>query len=153
MCTPPRCAALAMFANNDSEPHASTTFTGLTVLAKRHQSITQFIAFHTGRWWRNGYGLRRGRAVLRRNDEPRSVGPLLITGVMVVTVTAGSQCALRSDGRTGSATDDRTNRCPAAAAHCPAYDGARSAAQYCTAHRILRGRLLQWHRKGNGEKG
>jgi hypothetical protein len=53
MCTTPLSATLAMFADNDSEPHASATLTGLTFLAKRHQSITQFIAFHTWRWWRN----------------------------------------------------------------------------------------------------
>ena len=65
MCTTPLSATLAMFADNDFEPHASATFTGLTFLAKRHQSITQFIAFHTWRWWRNRYGLRSGHAVFR----------------------------------------------------------------------------------------
>jgi hypothetical protein len=60
---------------------------------------------------------------------------------------------LRSNGGAGSATDNRTSRCPTAAPHCAAEDGARSTAQYCTAQRVLRSCVLQWHRKSNGEKG
>jgi len=60
---------------------------------------------------------------------------------------------LRSNGGTGSASDNRTNRCPTAAAHCAAEDGARSAAQYCTAQGVLRSSVLHRHRESNGEKG
>ena len=98
------------------------------------------------------YWLRRGRTVLRRNDKPTSVRSLLITAIVVIAVTAWSRCALRSNGGAGSATDNRTNRCPTAAAHCAAEDGARSTAQYCTAHRVLCGGVLHRYRKGNSEK-
>jgi len=76
------------------------------------------------------YWLRRGRAVLGSNDKPTSVRPLLITAIVVIAVTAWSRCALRSNGGPGSATDNRTSRCPTAAAYCAAEDRARSAAQY-----------------------
>jgi hypothetical protein len=99
------------------------------------------------------YWLRRGPAVLRRNDNPSSVRPLPITAIVVIAVTAWSRCALRSNGGAGSATNNRTNRCPAAAAHCAAEDGARSAAQYSTTQRVLRSSVLQWHRKSTGEEG
>ena len=99
------------------------------------------------------YWLRRGRTVLRRNDEPSSVRPLLITAIVIIAVTAWARRALRSNGGAGSATDNRTSRRPTAAAHCTAENGARSTAQYCTAQRVLRSCVLQWHRKSNGEKG
>jgi hypothetical protein len=35
------------------------------------------------------YRLRRGRAVLRRNDKPSSVRPLLVTAIVVIAVTPG----------------------------------------------------------------
>jgi lysylphosphatidylglycerol synthetase-like protein (DUF2156 family) len=84
-----------------------------------------------------GYWLRRRRTVLRRNDDPSAVRPLLITAIMVIAVTPWSRCALRGNGGAGSATDNRTNRCPATAAHCAAEDGTGGTAQYCTAHRVL----------------
>ena len=100
-----------------------------------------------------GYWLRRGRTVLRRNDKPSFVRPLPITAIVVIAVTAWPRCALRSNGGAGSATDNRTNRCPTTAAHGAAKDGAGSTAEYCTAHRVLRRCVLHWHRKSNGEKG
>jgi uncharacterized membrane protein YhhN len=72
------------------------------------------------------YWLRRGRAVLGSNDKPTSVRPLLITAIVVIAVTAWSRRALRSNGGPGSATDNRTSRCPTAAAYCAAEDRARS---------------------------
>jgi hypothetical protein len=41
---------------------------------------------------------------------------------------------------------------PSAAAYCAANDGPGSAAQDCAAYRVLRGRILQRHRKRNGQK-
>jgi hypothetical protein len=59
---------------------------------------------------------RRDRTILRRNSEPRSVGLLLITSILVITVTTRPQLAFCTDRGTGGTTDDRTNGRPAAAA-------------------------------------
>jgi hypothetical protein len=74
MFVPPNFASLAIFSNNDSQPHAGATITSLAGGTKFYQSSAQFIAVRSNR-----NGLRRGAcAILWRNDEPSSVGPRLI---------------------------------------------------------------------------
>jgi hypothetical protein len=36
---PPGCASLAIFPDENSEPHAGATVTGLTALTKFHQAV------------------------------------------------------------------------------------------------------------------
>src|SRR5262249_23907778 len=59
---------------------------------------------------------RCGRTIVRRNSEPRSVGLLLITSILVITVTTGPQLPLCTDSGTSGTTDDRTNGRSTAAA-------------------------------------
>jgi hypothetical protein len=56
---------------------------------------------------------RRDRTILRRNSEPRSVGLLLITSILVITVTTRPQLPFCTDSGT---TDNRTNGRSTAAA-------------------------------------
>jgi hypothetical protein len=72
---------------------------------------------------------------------------------MVIAVAARPWLALCRDYGAGCTTDDRANRRSPAATYCAANDGAGSAAQDCTADRVLCGRILHWHRKRNGQKG
>ena len=50
------------------------------------------------------------RTIIRRYSEPRSVGLLLITSILVITVTTRPRLAFCTDRGTSGTTDDRTNR-------------------------------------------
>src|SRR5215467_1419732 len=52
---------------------------------------------------------RCDRAILRRNSEPRSVGLLLITSILVIMVTTRPRLPFCTDSETSGPTDDRTN--------------------------------------------
>jgi hypothetical protein len=43
MFMPPRCAPLAIFPYQNSQPHTGTTITILAALTEFHQSLAQFI--------------------------------------------------------------------------------------------------------------
>jgi hypothetical protein len=107
MFMPPSCASLAIFPDDNSEPYARTAVTVLAGLTKFHQAVAQFIAVSRRRPWGNDR-LSRSRAVFWRNDEPCSVGPLLITSVLVISVAARPRLALCRDGSAGYTTDDCT---------------------------------------------
>jgi hypothetical protein len=66
---------------------------------------------------------RRDRTILRRNSEPRSVGLLLITSILVITVTTRPRLPFCADGGTSGTTDNRTNGRSTATAQYPANDG------------------------------
>jgi hypothetical protein len=152
MFVPPNFASVAIFSDKDSQSHAGATITSLAGVTKFHQSNAQFIAVR--RWRSNRNGLRRRACtILWRNDEPSSVGPLLITSILVIPVAMRPRLALCRDGGAGYATDDCTRCRPSASAYCAADDRPRSAAQNCAAYRVLCGRVLHWHRKRNGQKG
>jgi hypothetical protein len=59
---------------------------------------------------------RRDRTILRRNSEPRSVGLLLITSILVITVTTRPRLPFCTDCGTSGTTDNRTNGRSAATA-------------------------------------
>jgi hypothetical protein len=59
---------------------------------------------------------RSERAILRRNKEPRSIGLLLITSILVITVTTRPRLPFCTDSSTSGTTDDRTNGRSTAAA-------------------------------------
>jgi len=108
MFMPPSCASLAIFPDDNSEPYARTAVTVLAGLTKFHQSIAQFIAV-SRRWWGSNHnGLRRSRTIFWRNNEPASIGALLITSVLVIPVAARPRLALCRDGSAGYTTDDCT---------------------------------------------
>jgi hypothetical protein len=65
--------------------YAGTAVAILAGRTKFHQAVTQFIMVSRRRWWRDCDRLTRRRAIFWRNDEPRSVGPLLITSVLVIS--------------------------------------------------------------------
>jgi hypothetical protein len=52
---------------------------------------------------------RRDRTILRRNGEPRSVGLLLITSILVITVPTRPQVPFCTDSGTSGTADNRTN--------------------------------------------
>ena len=74
MFTPPSRAALPIFTDEDSEPHAGATVAVFAALTQ-----FQFVADYPTPWWRRS-NLDRGRsrwgAILRRNHDPRSVATL-----------------------------------------------------------------------------
>ena len=128
--------------------------TVLAGLTKFHQSFAQFIVVSWRRWWSNRNRLCWWTdTILWRNNEPSSVGPLLITSVLVISVAARPRLALCRDGSAGYTTDDCTRCRPSAAAYCAANDGPRSAAQNSAAYWVLGGGVLYRHRKRNGHKG
>jgi hypothetical protein len=152
MFVSPSCASLAIFPDKDSKMHARATVAVLARLTILHQSIAQFIVVARRRSNCNGLG-RRACTILWRNNEPSSVGPLLITSILVIAVPARPRLALCRNGSAGYTADDCTSCRPSAAAYCAANDGPSSAAQDRAAYRVLRGRILHWHRKRNGQKG
>src|SRR6476620_2207105 len=56
------------------------------------------------------------RTIVRRNSEPRSIGLLLITSILVITVTTRPRLPFCTDSGTSGTTDDRTNGRSTAAA-------------------------------------
>ena len=74
MFTPPSRAALPIFTDEDSKPHAGATVAVFAALTQ-----FQFVADYPTPWWRRS-NLDRGRsrwgAILRRNHDPRSVATL-----------------------------------------------------------------------------
>ena len=106
MFVPPNFASLAIFSNNHSQPHAGATITSLAGGTKFYQSSAQFIAVRSNR---NGLR-RRACTILWRNDETSSVGPLLITSILIISVAMRPRLALCRDGRAGCTTDDSTGR-------------------------------------------
>jgi hypothetical protein len=152
MFVSPSCASLAIFADKNSKTHAGATVTILAALTEFHQPIAQFIVV-SRRWGSSCNGLgRRGCTIFWRHNEPSAVGPLLITSVLVVPIAARPWLALCRYGRTRYTADDCTSCRPSAAAYCAANDGPSGAAQDRAAYRVLRGRILHWHRKRNGQK-
>jgi hypothetical protein len=152
MFTPPSCASLAIFPDKNSKMHACATVTILACLTIFHQAVTQFVMVSWRRWWRDCDRLTRRRAIFWRNDEPRSVGPLLITSMLVVSVPARPRLPLCRDGSAGYTTDDCTSCRSSAATYCAANDRPGSTAQDGAAYRVLCGRVLYRHRKRNGQK-
>src|SRR5436305_6427584 len=74
MFTPPGRAALPIFTDNDSKPHAGPTLAILATLTQFQHAITQFV-YSSARWrrWSNlDRGRSRRRTILRRNHNPRS---------------------------------------------------------------------------------
>src|SRR5262249_55614881 len=86
MFTPPSCASLAIFPDEYPKPHACTAVAVLASFTKFHQSVAQFVV--VSRRWGDGDRLTRSRAIFWRNDEPPSIGTLLITTVLVISVAA-----------------------------------------------------------------
>src|SRR4051812_49034286 len=58
MFAPPICAAIPVFADEDSKTHASTTLAFLTLFAQAQHAIPQFVAHD--RSWRRRTPIRRG---------------------------------------------------------------------------------------------
>jgi hypothetical protein len=65
MFVSPSGASLAIFPDENSEPHAGATVTGLAALTEFHQPIAQFIVVLRRRCRSNGDRLRRSRAISR----------------------------------------------------------------------------------------
>jgi hypothetical protein len=150
MFTPPGCASLAVFPDEYSEPYAGSAVAILAGRTKFHQAVGQLVAVSRRRWWGNRDRRSRSRAIFWRNDEPRSVGPLLITSILVIAVATRPWLALCCNGRAGYAADDCASCCPSTAAYCSANNGTGSAAQDRAAYRILCGRIPYRHRQRNG---
>jgi hypothetical protein len=150
----PSRAALPIFTDNYSKPHAGATVAVLAVLAQTQHAITQVVAHDPSSWrrWRSNLdrGRSRRRAIVRRNHDPRPVATLLITSTLVVTVAARPRLALRSNGGASGPANDRADCSPAPAVQCSTYDCPGSTAEDCAAHRVLCGRIMRRRRYGNG---
>src|SRR3989442_4272245 len=125
MLTPPSRAALPIFTDEDSKPHAGATVAVFAALTQFQHPILQFVPYYPTPWGRRS-NLDRGRsprrAILRRNHDPRSVSALLIATLLVVTVAARPRLALRSNGSAGGPADDRADCGPATATQCAPYN-------------------------------
>jgi hypothetical protein len=108
MFTPPSRAALPIFTDEDSKPHAGATIAVLAAFTQLQHALTQFVAHYSTRRRRSNLdrGRSRRRAILRRNHDPRSVVTLLVATTLVVTVAAGPRLALRSNGSASGPADD-----------------------------------------------
>ena len=98
MFTAPGGASLAIFPDKNSKMYAGTAVAILAGRTKFHQAVTQFIMVSWRRWWRDCDRLTRRRAIFWRNDKPRSVGPLLITSILVIAVATRPWLALCCNG-------------------------------------------------------
>ena len=63
MITPPTRAALPVFTDEDSKPHAGATIAVLAALAQLQHAITQFVAHYSSPWWRGGTSTGAAAAV------------------------------------------------------------------------------------------
>jgi hypothetical protein len=107
MITPPSRTALAILTYNDSKPHTGAAVTIIARLAQLQHAVAQFIA--SSPWWRLSSRHRsrsRRPAILGRNHNPRSIAPLLVARLLVVTITARPRLALRSNGSPRRAADN-----------------------------------------------
>jgi hypothetical protein len=153
MFMPPSSAAFAIFPDKNSKTHAGATVTILACRTIFHQPIAQLVVISWRRWGSHCYGLRRRPCtIFWRNNEPSAVGALLITSVLVISVAARPRLALCRNDRAGGTANDRAHCRSAAAAYRAAKNGPGSATQDCAAYWVLRGRILHWHRKRNGQK-
>jgi hypothetical protein len=118
MFTPPSRAALPIFTDEDSKPHAGAPVVAFAALTQFQHPILQFVAYYSTRRRSNLSRVRSRRAILRRNHDPRSVATLLVASLLVITVAAWPRLALRSNGSASGPADDRADCGPAAAAHC-----------------------------------
>jgi hypothetical protein len=146
MFTPPCRAALPVFTDKYSKPHAGATVAVLAAFTQQQHSIPQFVTHYPRRWRRGNRDRRRsrGRAILRRNGDPRPVSTLLIASLLVVTVAAWPRLALRSNCSAGDPADNGADCGPAPAAQCPANNPSSDPAKDCATNRILCGRILHW---------
>ena len=78
--------------------------------------------------WGDGDRLSRSPAIFWRNDEPSSVGPLLITSILVIAIATRPRLTLCRNGSAGYTTDDCASCCPSTAAYCAPNDCPGSAA-------------------------
>src|SRR5262245_47008776 len=117
MFTPPGRAALAVFTDNDTKPHAGTTVAVLATLAQLQHAFAQFVApYPSRRWWRRSRGRNRRGAILRSNHDPPSVATLLVATLLVITVAAWPRLPLHSNGSARGPANDGADRSPAPAA-------------------------------------
>ena len=123
MFMPPRRPSFTIFADENSKPYACTAVAIIAACTEFHQAVGQFVVVSRRGWWGNGDRLSRSRAIFWRNNDPRSVGPLLITSTLVITIATWPRLALCRDSSTGYTADDCTSCRPSAAAHCAANDG------------------------------
>src|SRR5262249_26512272 len=151
--TPPSCASLAIFSDENSKVHACTAVTILAGRTEFHQAVGQFVVVSRRGGWGNGDRFSKRRAIFWRDNEPRSLGPPLITNTLVITIATWPGLALCRDSSPGYTADDCTSCRPSAAAYCAANDGPGSATQDCATYWVLRSRVLYRHRKRNGQKG
>ena len=73
MFTPPSRAALPIFTDEDSKPHAGATVAVFAALTQFQHPILQFVADYPTPWWRRSNldrGGSRWGAILRRNHDP-----------------------------------------------------------------------------------
>ena len=153
MFMPPRRPSFTIFADENSKPHACPAVAIIAARTEFHQAVGQFVVVSRRGWWDNGDRLSGSRTIFWRNNDPRSVGPLLITSTLVITIATWPRLALCRDSSTGYTADYCTSCRPSAAAHCAANDGSGSATQDCATYWVLRSRVLYRHRKRNGQNG
>src|SRR3974390_1742959 len=118
MLAPPRCPALTILANQNSEPDTGAPITLLAAPAERQHAIGQLVMDDAGRWRRRGCRSDSDRnrvAVLWCNYHPGAIGAAPITTILVVIVAARACLALRSYNRASCTADN----CPRAAPRPP----------------------------------
>src|SRR5262249_19221387 len=141
---PPSLAALPIFTDKDSEPHAGATIALLATRSQLQHVLAQFIArCPMARWRRNGNRGRlfRHRAIFRRNQNPGSIPALLIASVLVIMIAPRPRLTLCSNGCPGGAADNRAEHSTAAAIECSAQDCPGSTTDDRSAYWILCGRI------------
>jgi len=97
MVTPPSCAALPIFTDDDTKPHARATVAVLAPFAQLEHAITQFVTHDPSvrrRWSNRDWRLSLRRAILWRDDDPRSVATLRVATVLVIAVAPCSRLPL-----------------------------------------------------------
>ena len=93
MVTPPSCAVLPIFTDDDAKPHARATVAVLAPLAQLEHAITQLVTHDPSvrrrcRWSNRDRGFSLRRAILGRDNDPRSVATLSVATVLVIAVAA-----------------------------------------------------------------
>ena len=109
MLPPPSLAALSIFTNEDSEPHAGATIALLATRSQLQHVLAQFIVRCPMPRGRGSVGCGRlacHRAIFRRNHDPGSIPALLIASVLVIMIATRPRLTLCSNGCPGGAADD-----------------------------------------------
>jgi hypothetical protein len=146
MLAPPRCPALTILADQNSESDTGAPIALVAVLAQHQHAIGQLVTHNAGSRWRsNGDG--GWIAVFWCNYHPGAIGAAHITTVLVKVVAARSCLTLCGYNRPSGTADNCADGSTTPAAQRTSYDRPRGTPENRAPDRVLCRCVL--HRQSN----